>query len=79
MKVLQVASFLALTGLTCAKTTETSWATKYTATDTAGVAAAAATAKTSSPTSKVKGRAFDRIAIIYFENENYDKALGDRK
>ncbi|KAJ4180371.1 hypothetical protein NW755_011865 [Fusarium falciforme] len=53
------------------------WETKYTATGTAEVAAAAATAKTSSPTSKVRGKAFDRIAIIYFENENYDKAFGD--
>lgn len=57
----------------------TGWETKYTATGTAEVAAAAATAKTSSPTSKVKGKSFDRIAIIYFENENYDKAIGDRK
>lgn len=55
------------------------WETKYTATGTAEVAAAAATAKTSSPTSKVRGKAFDRIAIIYFENENYDKAFGDRE
>ncbi|KAH7023843.1 phosphoesterase family-domain-containing protein [Ilyonectria destructans] len=55
----------------------TGWETKYTATGTAEVAAAAATAKTSSPTSKVKGKSFDRIAIIYFENENYDKAIGD--
>jgi acid phosphatase len=59
--------------------TQTGWETSYTATGTAEVAAAAATAKTSSPTSKVKGKAFDRIAIVYFENENYEKAFGDRK
>lgn len=52
---------------------------RYTATGTAEVAAAQATAKTSSPTSHVKGKAFDRIAIIYFENQNYDKSVGDGK
>ena len=55
------------------------WETRYTATGTADVAKAAATAKTSSPTSHVKGKAFDRIAIIYFENQNYDKSFGDGK
>lgn len=55
------------------------WETKYTATGAADVAAAAATAKTSSPTSHVKGKAFDRVAYIWFENENYEKAIGDRK
>ncbi|KAF4988002.1 hypothetical protein FGRMN_10050 [Fusarium graminum] len=59
------------------KKDKTGWETKYTATGTAEVAAAAATAKTSSPTSKVKGKAFDRIAVVYFENENYEKAFGD--
>ncbi|KAK7408406.1 hypothetical protein QQX98_009446 [Neonectria punicea] len=81
----QAATVLAVAGLALATprnhpskpTHETGWETKYTATGTADVAAAAATAKTSSPTSKVKGKAFDRIAIIYFENENYDKAIGD--
>ncbi|KAF7549285.1 hypothetical protein G7046_g8405 [Stylonectria norvegica] len=53
------------------------WETMYTATATASIGAAAETAKTSSPTSHVKGKAFDRIAIIYFENTNYDKAIGD--
>lgn len=28
-------------------------------------------------TSNVKGKAFDRMAIIYFENENYAKSIGD--
>uniref|UniRef100_A0A8H7NJH3 Acid phosphatase n=1 Tax=Bionectria ochroleuca TaxID=29856 RepID=A0A8H7NJH3_BIOOC len=53
------------------------WETKYTATGAADVAAAAATAKTSSPTSHVKGKAFDRVVYIWFENENYEKAIGD--
>ncbi|PNY27570.1 acid phosphatase [Tolypocladium capitatum] len=58
-------------------TPTTVWETQYTATGAADVAKAAATAKTSSPTSNVKGKAFDRLAIIYFENQNYAKAHGD--
>jgi acid phosphatase len=50
-----------------------------TATGTVEVAAAAATAKTSSPTSNVKGKVFDRFAVIWLENTDYDKAIGDRK
>lgn len=50
----------------------------YTATSTADVYAAQATAKTSSPTSNVKGKAFDRIAIVWLENTDYDLAVGDR-
>ncbi|RCI07913.1 hypothetical protein L249_5888 [Ophiocordyceps polyrhachis-furcata BCC 54312] len=53
------------------------WQTSYTATATEDVFRAAATAKTTSPTSKVAGKAFDRIAIIWFENQNYEKAVGD--
>ncbi|KAJ6780147.1 hypothetical protein PWT90_01963 [Aphanocladium album] len=34
---------------------------------------AAATVETSS----VKGKAFDRFVVIYFENQNYEKAIGD--
>lgn len=68
----QLTSLLAIAGVASA-----GWETSYTATGTRDVAAAAATAKTSSPVSNVKGKAFDRIAIIYFENENYDKAIGD--
>ncbi|KAI1275088.1 acid phosphatase phoa [Xylaria sp. FL0933] len=49
----------------------------YTATGTAEVAAAAATAKSLSPTSHVKGKAFDRIAIIWLENTDYDMAIND--
>ena len=75
--LLAVAS-LAAAGPCKASTTSTGWETRYTATGTKDVAAAAATAKTSSPTSHVKGKAFDRLAIIYFENQNYDKAAGDR-
>ncbi|KHO00151.1 acid phosphatase [Metarhizium album ARSEF 1941] len=56
---------------------QSGWETRYTATGTVDVAKAAATAKTSSPTSHVKGKAFDRLAIIYFENQNYDKSFGD--
>jgi acid phosphatase len=50
-----------------------------TATGAADVAAAAATAKTLSPVSHVKGKAFDRIAIIWLENTDYDVAKGDGK
>ncbi|KGQ04061.1 putative acid phosphatase [Beauveria bassiana D1-5] len=28
-------------------------------------------------TSNVKGKAFDRFVVIYFENQNYEKAIGD--
>jgi acid phosphatase len=28
-------------------------------------------------TSNAPGKAFDRIAIIYFENQDYDKSYGD--
>ncbi|KAI1124755.1 acid phosphatase phoa [Nemania abortiva] len=49
----------------------------YTATGTAEVAAAAATAKTLSPTSHVKGKAFDRFAVIWLENTDYDMAIND--
>lgn len=49
----------------------------YTATSTADVYAAQATAKTLSPVSNVKGKAFDRIAIIWNENTDYDLAIGD--
>ena len=50
-----------------------------TATDPADVYAAQATAKTESPTSHVKGRAFDRYVSIWFENTDYDMAASDRK
>jgi hypothetical protein len=50
-----------------------------TATGTAEVAAAAATARTSSLTSNVKGKVFDRFAVIWLENTDYDKSIGDRE
>ncbi|KAI1469502.1 phosphoesterase-domain-containing protein [Daldinia caldariorum] len=50
---------------------------QYTATATCDVAKARATAKTLSPTSHVKGKAFDRLAIIWLENTDYDMAIGD--
>ncbi|KAI1768914.1 phosphoesterase-domain-containing protein [Hypoxylon sp. FL1150] len=49
----------------------------YTATATSAVEAARATAKTLSPVSHVKGKAFDRLAIIWLENTDYDLAIGD--
>ncbi|KAM0665368.1 hypothetical protein ACQRIT_006230 [Beauveria bassiana] len=68
----------ALAGLAAAdRSCGANWETRYTATGVQDVAAAAATAKTSSPTSNVPGKAFDRLVIIYFENQNYDKSIGD--
>ena len=75
----QTAGLLATVSVALANKCESGWETRYTATGTAEVAAAAATAKTSSPTSHVKGKAFDRFVVIYFENENYDKSIGDRE
>lgn len=49
-----------------------------TATDVADVYAAQATALTESPTSNVKGKAFDRYVSIWFENTDYDMAAADR-
>ena len=52
-------------------------AAQNTATGTAAVASAAATALTRSPTSHVAGKAFDRFAVIWLENTDYDMAAGD--
>lgn len=41
--------------------------------------ALAAWASVSAEASFVPGSAFDRFVIIYFENQNYEKAIGDRK
>lgn len=49
----------------------------YTATEPLSVAAAQATALTSSPISTVKGAAFDRMVIIWLENTDYSLAAGD--
>lgn len=58
------------------------WASVVAAQDTktsaVDVARAAATARTNSPTSSISGLAFDRIAIIWLENTDYAKAVGDR-
>ena len=43
------------------------------------VYAAQATALTESPTSNVKGAAFDRYVSIWFENTDFDMAAADRK
>ena len=49
----------------------------YTATQPASVYAAQATALTSSPTSHVGGKVFDRIMIIWNENTDYTMAAND--
>lgn len=49
-----------------------------TATSASDVAAAAATAKTESPTSHVPGKAFDRFVVIWLENTDYSAAAADR-
>ncbi|KAI1814249.1 phosphoesterase [Poronia punctata] len=51
--------------------------TMYTATASASVAAARATALTLSPTSSVKGKSFERFVQIFLENTDYDIAAGD--
>ena len=51
----------------------------YPAPDAADVYAAQATAKTLSPTSHVKGAAFDRFVQIWLENTDYDSAKNDRE
>jgi hypothetical protein len=51
----------------------------YTATASASIAAAQATALTSSPTSSVAGKTFDRFVQIFLENQDFDIAAGDRK
>ncbi len=52
--------------------------TQYTATNSASVAKARATALTESPTSYVKGKTFDRFVTIWCENTDYSAAAGDR-
>jgi hypothetical protein len=52
---------------------------QLTATATSDVAAAAATAKTESPVSNVKGKAFDRFMTIFLEVNGYDDAVNDRE
>lgn len=50
-----------------------------TATGTEDVAAAAATAVTSSPVSNVEGRVFGRFVVVWLENTDFDKSVGDRE
>ncbi|KAL8364901.1 hypothetical protein RB595_003945 [Gaeumannomyces hyphopodioides] len=57
--------------------TSTANALDHTATATNDVATAAATAKTLSPTSNVKGKAFDRILQVYLETTSFDDAVAD--
>lgn len=52
--------------------------TQNTATSVAAVDAARATAISRSPVSHVKGKAFDRLAIIWLENTDYTLAVNDR-
>lgn len=74
-------SFLAVAAAAAAavvaENSDEGWEMRYTATDVADVASAASKAKTSTPMSHVAGKAFNRFVIIYFENQNYDKAYGD--
>jgi len=57
----------------------TAVAAQNTATNAAAVAKAQATSRTLSPVSHVKGRAFDRFVVIWLENTDYAKAVGDSK
>ncbi|RDW60714.1 acid phosphatase phoa-2 [Coleophoma cylindrospora] len=50
---------------------------QYTATASASIAAARATALTLSPTSYVRGKTFDRFVNIWLENTDYDLAAAD--
>ncbi|KAK4935834.1 hypothetical protein LTR10_023199 [Elasticomyces elasticus] len=58
-------------------TTSVDWVNKYTATAPADVLAAQATAKSSSPTSHVPGKAFDRFVVIWLENTDYNMSVAD--
>ncbi|RMZ91053.1 hypothetical protein DV736_g1691, partial [Chaetothyriales sp. CBS 134916] len=68
---------LTRTVLARAKCSSIDWVNQYTATDASDVYAAQATAESSSPTSKVPGKAFDRFVIIYLENTDYTMAVAD--
>lgn len=52
--------------------------TEFTSTAAADVAAAAATARTESTVSNVKGKAFDRILTIYLETTAFNNTIVDR-
>ncbi|PVH95944.1 hypothetical protein DM02DRAFT_689090 [Periconia macrospinosa] len=69
---------LALVSVAVAAPTKTaSLAVAQTSTDSAAIASAAATALTRSPTSNVKGKAFNRLLTIYLENTAYENAIVD--
>src|SRR5450755_3944280 len=53
--------------------------TSNTATGTSDIAKAQATAITSSSTSHVEGKAFDRFVVIWLENTDYTDAFNDRR
>lgn len=53
--------------------------TSNTATGTSDIAKAQATALTSSSTSRVEGKAFDRFVVIWLENTDYASAFNDRR
>ena len=63
---------LATVGLAAAQT-------EFTSTAAADVARAAATARTESPVSNVKGKAFDRVLTIYLETTAFNNTVEDRK
>lgn len=74
---MRFSTFAAVSSLASAAIAAPATAASPTATDTADVYAAQATAKTESPTSHVKGKAFDRYVSIWFENTDYDMAAAD--
>ena len=79
----QLLAALALAGVVTAGTTaEPSYVTKRPPISTvqptlASIQAAAATVVPLSPTSNVKGKAFDRIIQVWLENTNFNVAAGD--
>lgn len=83
MRFFQSAAVTALVGVAAAAPPHPAQASSVssvspTATDRADVLAAQATAKSESPVTHVKGKAFDRYVSIWFENTDYDMAAADR-
>lgn len=68
---LHLLAALAAAGLAAAQT-------EFTSTAAADVARAAATARTESPASNIKGKAFDRMLTIYLETTDFN-TVEDRK
>jgi len=75
--ILSVAAFAGNAAALVAASSQNQQPNLYTATAASSVYDAQATAKTSSPTSKVPGAVFDRFVVIWLENTDYDKAAGD--